>query len=211
MKIVLKRILSILLCVCVFCASFTLTAFAVAPAVAIAFADWFFGKISGLKDGAIDSTIEHLSEFGDAKEDLYLAYLNGFKIEYSVSRDDMKTIIEDFSVNWNAYPEATLNSLISKYGGDPTTASGHIYDIYPTLNEWIMFLKINMSTDEILNAVYGYNKPYTVSDNGSLQLTAKDFKDKVTVANQLFYPKNTGGKMSYRTDPLAVPHITTAG
>lgn len=197
---VLARVLSVLLCVCVFFTSFTLTSFAVAPAVAVAFADWFFGKINGLKDGAIDSTIEKLGEFGETKEDLYITYLNGFKIEYSVSREEMKTIISDFSTNWSTYPETTLNAMITKYGGDPSTLTGKIYDVYPTLNNWIMFLRASMSDNEILDAVYGYNKPFTVSDNGQIQLPSKDLKDHITEANTKYYPKTALGKMSYRND-----------
>lgn len=161
------RFLSVLLCVCIFFTSITLTSFAVDVsdfnnALVIQYSNW--------------------SELPEDFKKLGISYANFFT--------DSDTFVKLFS---NA---ADIPMSWFKILADGTPILNPIANLFYWLDDQGNLFVNNLNNDDGAHKVGGGSGRH----RDDFVVPSETVKDYITEANTLYYPKNTAGKMTYRTD-----------
>lgn len=183
----LQKVLSGLLCVCVFFTSFTLTAFAAVPAWAVAIGEFLLEKIA---DYVIDNW-----DFSVPTEQLelkakFIADMRKYALANNFTEDQMLDYLGFLYADWDS-------SFIDTYGENAA-------EIWNTYHEVVYRLcAVYFVTDiaELASLITAPDvKGYIMKDDGKVDIPASDLKDFITESKSQYFPRYALGKVSYRTD-----------
>lgn len=201
---ILKRILSVLLCVCVFCCSFSVTAFA-APAVLKVVASWV---VTELADELFQTLVDNLKHNTDPAVILenktkFVALLRDFaqrhNMDYDTALDWLGDCLSDGPDN---------DYMTAKYGSDWGEMHGIMHEpVWQLCNNYVY--KMDIASLAALITEKDSTSAPIITDDGKVQIPAKDFKDYVTTTSTQYFPKNAAGKISYRTDGVFQEYMTS--
>lgn len=194
---VLKRVLSVLLCVCVFCCSFSLTAFAVNP-VFSSIVSWVIDELKGAAWDAIISNIEHNTDPDVILENKarFVATLRDFaqrhNMDYDTAYEWLVDCISDGPDN---------DYMTAKYGENWGEMHSKMHEPVAQLcNNYIYQMDI-ATLAQLVTEKESTSAP-VITEDDKVQIPAKDFNNFVDKSNTLYTPKNATGKMSYWTDEM---------
>lgn len=192
----LKAVASVFLCCAVLVSSFVQTSFNVYAACEVGiYILKFLGEFLASK--ALDKFLENASYNLENQEEYRIAVLTAlrdFCIEYDIdpNSDEFEEFICDMMVESPLHEE-----MVVKYGENWGELHGEIYGY---LGPLLIFYQMNW-TDVIQWICDNMdNASYQISNDGNIQMPASDFKEAVEKANTQYTPKNTVGKVSFRTD-----------
>lgn len=206
---ILKRTLSVLLCACVFCCSFTVTAFAVSTGLDLTLS--ILEAVLNIKE-----TVGLLDEYLNAVSDLHtsqnIAATSTAKVAwkkiYTLFKNpsDFKTFVNDL-LKFDTYVSSGVSDpyseFRSKYGDEFEDVFLEMLNIermtFPNSSE------ISLGIFDDVDALCSWlasssSNGYDLTSDNKVQVPSKDFKDQLGSTNNQFFPKNAAGKMSYRTD-----------
>lgn len=192
---VLMRVLSVFLCICVFCGSFSLTAFATS----------YSDPRHRLSQWLVDDFLTELPYAGfvpgaDLCHPYELAFENKTKFLALLRKHALKNGLDyDTAFLFFCHLEDPYDDNFSSKYGDYAQA------VYNGMHNYLVCIldhtPYTMDKDTLATLITDSNaKAPQFSADGKVQIPAKDFKEHITETNTLYFPKNTAGKMSYRVD-----------
>lgn len=186
-----KRVLAVVLCAAMCFASVVVSVFAapvVVPLLKFA-ATWVVEQIG---DELMSTAWNNLQpETVLENKNKFIALLREFAIENKMDYDTAHQWLADCCADWDI-------SLIDKYGDNAVEMYNIMHEpVYQLCNNYIY--QCDLSTLATLVTQTDEASPI-ITDDGKVQVPASVLKDHITTNNNLYYPKNATGKMSYRTD-----------